>query len=389
MKKDPAIFLLAIGQTLAWASIFYIFPALLLRWEQDLGWSKADLTAAITLAVLISAMTSPLSGRVIDRGLGAPMIGLSAILGGIGLICLSGVTEKWQFYAVWIVIGLAMAGCLYEPCFALVTRARGANAKRAIILITLVAGFASTISYPTTYSLAEHFGWRGAVQVIAVVMICGAAPILWVATRLLEARHTPPPQPADGPEPSRAFLRRPAFWFLAIGFACIAVVHGAALHHLLPLLNEKGISDEMAVLAASFIGPMQVAGRLAMMASERYLSNHGVTIAAFGVLGLSIILLLFSATSPAFISGFVILFGSAYGTVSILRPLLAREILGERNFGAKSGALALPFLAGAALAPYLGSLIWALGGYDLMLSSVLGVMVLGCLCYWFAQRVSR
>ena len=41
------------------------------------------------------------------------------------------------------------------------------------------------------------------------------------------------------------------------------------------------------------------------------------------------------------IFGFVVLFGSAFGTVSILRPLLTREILGQRNFGAKSGVLAM------------------------------------------------
>ena len=37
LKKriDVEIYLLAIGQTLAWASIYYIFPAFLLKWEQD------------------------------------------------------------------------------------------------------------------------------------------------------------------------------------------------------------------------------------------------------------------------------------------------------------------------------------------------------------------
>ena len=46
-----AILLLAIGETLAWAAIFYSFPAMLLRWEADLGWSKAELTGAVTLGV--------------------------------------------------------------------------------------------------------------------------------------------------------------------------------------------------------------------------------------------------------------------------------------------------------------------------------------------------
>ena len=186
--RDPAILLLAIGQTLAWASIYYVFPALLLRWEQDLGWSKADLTAAITMAVLVSAVASPLTGRIIDRGYGATLMAGSALLGGAGLDrALSFVAELWQFYAVWLVIGLAMTGCLYEPCFAIVTRARGAKARDGIVLITLVAGFASTISYPTVYTLAEAMGWRATIQVLAVVVIAAVVPILWYGGRLLDA----------------------------------------------------------------------------------------------------------------------------------------------------------------------------------------------------------
>ena len=389
MFRDPAISLLAIGQTLAWASIYYVFPALLLRWEQDLGWSKAELTAAITIAVLVSAVVSPFTGRIIDRGQGALLVGVSALTGGVGLILLSFVVAQWQFYTVWVLMGLAMTGSLYEPCFALVTRSRGGNAKQAIILITLVAGFASTISYPVIYSLSESLGWRGAVRILAAIVIFVVAPVLWTGVRKLEASRTERPKVIEEVEQSRTFLKLPAFWSLAFGFAFLAMAHGAVIHHLLPILDERGLSAEMAVLAASFIGPMQVAGRLAMMASERHLSVHGVAIAAFTVMGLSIVMLLFSASSPAFLSGFVIFFGSAAGTVSILRPVIAREILGETDFGAKSGALALHYLTGAALAPFLGSLLWNIGGYDLMLATLLGVVALGCLFYWNAHRLMK
>lgn len=99
MHRDSAIYLLALGQTLAWATIYYVFPALMLRWEQDLGWSKVELTAAITIAILVSAAASPMTGRIIDRGYGATLVGTSALIGGIGLILLSFVVEQWQFYA--------------------------------------------------------------------------------------------------------------------------------------------------------------------------------------------------------------------------------------------------------------------------------------------------
>ena len=389
MFRDPPIVLLAVGQTLQWASIFYIFPALLLRWEHDLGWSKADLTAAITIAVLVSALASPLAGKIIDHGKGPVMLAGSAVLGGAGLLILAAVAARWQFYAVWFLIGIAMAGCLYEPCFALVTRARGKDAKQGIILITLVAGFASTISYPVTYALAEHLGWRGACVTFSAIVVLVAVPITWVGACRLEQSRKLPDAPPSAAAAGRGFLGRRAFWFLALAFSCTAMAHGAALHHLLPLLDEREVPPQTAVLAASLIGPMQVAGRLAVMASGSYLSHNAVAVLIFGVLGAAVLTLLASGISLAFLLAFVVLFGSAWGAVSIVRPLLARDILGEEDFGAKSGALALPFLAGSALAPFLGSLIWEAGGYDALLIVLIGVTGVGLGLYLAANRAAR
>ncbi len=389
MFTDRAVLLLAVGQTLAWAALYYVFPALLLHWELDLGWSKADLTGAITLAVLITALFSPLAGRIIDRGHGAALMAGSAALGGLALALLSAMTALWQFYALWACIGLAMSGCLYEPCFVLLTRARGGAAKRGIIFITLLAGLASTISFPSAHMLVAGVGWRLTVMLFGGVAIGAVAPLLWLGARLLEAERDPVrPETADDHPAPRSFLRRPAFWLLAVSFFAIATVHGATLQHLLPYLDEIGLPADLAVLTASCIGPMQIAGRLAMMASERVTSHHGIAVAAFAMLGGAVILLLASARLPLLLPAFVLLFGGAYGTVSILRPLLTRDILGARNFGAKSGAIALPYLVGAATAPFLGALIWGIGGYGAMLGLLTLVAALGCGCYLAAHRLS-
>ena len=109
------------GANAGMAGLFYTFPALLLRWEMSFGWSKAELTAAITLAVFVSAFVAPLAGKIIDMGKGHIMMTLSTVLGGLCLIALSMVTELSQFYVVWGLMGVMMAGSMYEPCFALIT----------------------------------------------------------------------------------------------------------------------------------------------------------------------------------------------------------------------------------------------------------------------------
>ncbi len=361
---------------------------MLLHWEASLGWSRADLTGAITLAIFMSAFCSPLYGRLIDAGKGALMMTAASVLGGLCLMGLSLVAELWQFYLLWAVIGVCMAGSMYEPCFALITRARGAEAKRSIIFVTLVAGFAGTVSFPVAHSLVLAFGWRTAVLCFGLTAILVVAPLMWFGASAVEAlgAHRHIGNPYQG-SIERSFLYSPVFWFLAIGFGFVAVVQGATLHHLLPILSERELHPDVAVVAISFIGPMQVAGRLTMIAAERRVSIHGIAIACFALIALSMVMLIGAGVTPVLLIAFVILFGGAYGVVSIIRPVIARNLLGERQFGAKSGGLALVYLVGSASAPFLGALVWSSGGYDLVLPGLIVLAVTGLGLYALAHRI--
>lgn len=89
------------------------------------------------------------------------------------------------------------------------------------------------------------------------------------------------------------------------------------------------------------------------------------------------VLLFLSSFGLAVAIGFAVVFGSGYGMVSIIRPVIARDLLGDDNFGAKSGLLAFFYLLGSAAAPYAGSLVWAAGGYDLLITMLCGLSFLG------------
>ena len=389
MLRDRAIVLLALGQTFIWAGLYYIFPASLVRWEADLGWARTDLTFAIALAILASAIASPFTGRLIDRGYGAVLMGFTAATGGVCLIILSSISALWQFYMLWLVIGVCLAGCLYEPCFAIVTRARGAQAKRGITAITLIAGFAGTVSFPLIFYLSEAVGWRLTFVFVGAAVILVIAPILATGANLLGENPDPPKVVGDYESKSKGLTKQPTFWALGLGFALLAVVHGATLHHLLPLLNERGVNAEVAVFAAASIGPMQVVGRLLMLGTDRFFSHRSFTLIAFGVMAVSVAILKGTGTDLRGIGLAVILFGSAYGMVSILRPILARDVLGEANFGAKSGALALLYLAASAGSAWFGAWLWGLIGYDAMLLVLLVFAAAGATLFEFAHRMSR
>ena len=396
MTNNRPIWMMALSQTIVWAGIYYMFPAMILRFEAATGWTKTELTTVFTIAMGISALASPLAGRLIDRGHGPAVLTGSTALGGVAVAGLAAVETIWQFAALWAVLGFAMAGGLYIPCFSLVTRVRGASARGAITRITLIAGLAGTVSFPTAHLMSDLLGWRGALLVFAGAILTLAVPLTHRATRRLEAEHRARRASKDvGADPSTisptttdraGFLRHPTFWLLAVCFAGLALTHGVCITHMLPILEERRIDPDLAVLAASSVGPMQVLGRLMMLAVERRLSSRAITMACFVALMLAVIALLAAEASPLLLLPFVFFLGSGAGVTSIMKPVVTRDILGEADFGAVSGALAVPFLAAFALAPVAGSLLWEAGGYDLVLMALLAVAGVGLAAFVAASR---
>lgn len=385
------VWLLAAAEIINWASLFYIFPALLAVWERELGWSKAELSGAFTLALLTAALCAPIAGRFIDRGKAPIVLPGCVLLGATGLLALSQVTQIWQFYAVWLVMGIAMAGGLYEACFAFVTHIFGAESKRIITVIALVAGLAGTVSFPSANALTEVIGWRGALVVFAVAVACISAPLMWIASsRAAPAKPEPQAQiqPTQGSHLGRV-LHMPVFWLLGFAFSMIALAHSVILTHLLPLLEDRGIHKETAVLAAAMIGPMQVTGRLLMMVIERHTSIALIASLSYVLMALAALMLFGVAAAATLIVGFVVLHGAGYGVTSITRPVVVAEFLGRDGFGAISGSLAIPFMGLFAAGPLIAALIWQVGGYDLVIGAAFMASICGLTSFLSAAYLTK
>ena len=378
---------LAIAETIIWAGCYYSFAAFILIWEQDFGWSKMALAGAFTSALVFSALLAPAIGRQIDLGRAKLVFTLCIGAGAILLFLLSRVTQYWQFLFLWSLIGVALAGMLYEACFSVITRCLGSDAKWAITIVTLIAGFAGTLSFPLAHYLTEFFGWRTALVIFSVVVLVIAMPLARIGCHNAEvlggARTIK--QKGNG-EIAAAILHQPAFWLLAIAFTTLALNHGAFISHLLPILHERGIDAETAVLAASMIGPMQVSGRLALMASERHASIFAVAGICFVAVGLAAISLLFAGNAIWLLAIFVILQGAGYGLVSVIRPVITAFVLGQDGFGTKSGMIALPYMLGFAAGPTFAALLWRVGGYDLVIISSIVLVLAGFATLQIARR---
>ena len=358
-----AVWALAVGQTLGYACVFYIFAGLILLWTRDLGWAKSTLATGPLLAILISAALAPVMGRLVDRGHGPAVLSGGAAIGALALAGMALVTTPAQWLAVWALGGVAQAACLYEVCFAFLIRALGPGARAAIIRVTLVAGFASTLAFPAFAAVGGAFGWRVAVWGAAGLMGLVVAPLhLWGARAL----NTAPRAGAGRPAPRAPVWRIPAFWLLALVFALVSLNHWMVTSYLVPVFVAQGQPESLAVLAAACIGPAQVAGRLVLLRFEARIGNARATVFTVSALIAAALMLMGSGMGAAMVLAYVTLQGAAMGVMTILRPVLIADVMGPDNYGAVAGAIQMPALVAGAVAPMLGALLiegpglWAL-----------------------------
>jgi MFS family permease len=362
--RDGPILAFMVAETVIWASIFYSFPALVLHWQGEFGWPATAALGAFSLALALQGLAAPWVGRAIDRGLAPWGFALGNVGALAGLAALTQVQSLAAFYAVWAWLGLMMGFTLYDACFSIVTRARGAQARAAITAITLAAGFASTLTYPLTATVTAAAGWRASVWVLAGLVLILVLPLATFAARHLEreaAARTPAPVATDAPRLRTS--ARPGYWPLAGGFALTSLGVGIVLSNLMPLMAALDVPETLAILAASTIGPAQVAGRILLILAGARVAAQRVVLGAFVTLATAAVLLGASAALPALALVFAVAQGVGNGVISILRPVVIREVMGEAGFGESAGAVARLSLFAFALAPGLGAVLADLLGY--------------------------
>ena len=388
-------FPLALSQTIVWASTFYLFPALLAVWESRTDWTKSELTGAFALSLLFIAITSPLIGKLIDRGYGVHAI-IFCTAGVVpGLLVLGFATSLWQFYLGWIWIGCCMGGALYEACFGLITRHYGLSARPVITRITLIAGLAGTVSFPAANFLAENYDWRVAVFTAAASVLLLALPLVVYGLNTLTKNVPVPPTPTSPTPPASESESsgatnttiRHALILIALGYTMVTISHTMILTHLVALLAERGIMA-FAIFVAATIGPMQIVGRLIMVVGERHITTPFATLVCYSGMSVAALCLLFGAASRELIFGFAILHGASWGTLSILRPILTRQKLGALGYGHNSGRIAALGWLGSAFAPFGGALLWQLGGYNFLLATSAILSIGGVLTLLLLARVA-
>lgn len=370
---------LCVTQIVSWGVLYYAFPVLSTTITADTGWSLTTISAAFSAALVVSALVGIPVGKVLDRRGPRAVMTAGSVLAAVSVALIATAPTLALFTAGWLLAGAAMAGVLYQPAFAALTRWYGPQSLGALATVTLVAGLASTVFAPLTAALNTYLGWRSTYLLLGAGLLVVTVPLHFTVLR----RSWPADNHHDHADTTTrdynaAVVRTSEFRLLTVGLTLASLAMYSALINLIPLLLERGVSASWAAWALGLGGLGQVAGRFGYTLTAHRLTVRTSTAAVFGLSAASIAALAFLPGPLAVIIALAVLAGVARGISTLLHATAVTDRWGPRSYGQLSGILSAPVVLASALAPLAGAgLATVTGSYPMTYAGLAAMAALG------------
>jgi MFS family permease len=338
------------AQLVSWGISYYLIGIFGEKMVAELGWTRPIIYGGFSFALVVMGGASPLIGRAIDRYGGRYVLAGGSVCCAIGCAALARSQTVFGYYVAWLLLGLAMRSTLYEAAFAALVRIGGRQARGPIAKITLLGGLASTCFWPIGHTLSEVFGWRGALNVYALVALAIIPLYLAIPSGRYqdEANSGVRPRPASPPSSAKG---------VAILYALLAMLsnglNSALSAHMVGILSELGLAAALAVTASSLRGIGQSAARLADVLFGGRLDPIVLNLMAAFVMPLCFVVGLASGQSLAAAMAFTFFYGASTGILTITRGTLPLVLFDTTTYGAHVGKLLVPSFLFAAASPLL------------------------------------
>jgi len=385
-----------VGMGLSYAMFtVFVFGTFVGPLQAEFGWTRAELSFALSMTNIAIVIASPCVGLVIDRfGVKRTLIP-SLIMMGIVVGSMSLLSENiWHYYALYFLIPFLGAGSLPQS-FSRVLIAWFAK-RRGIALGISLSGFGVGAALIPYYAqlMIDSYGWRMAYVGFMIAIFCVSLPM---TIFLLKEKPEELGLRADGNnadddddlsldesiiDPNSGMTASAAaktknYWLILFSFMLVGVGITSVLAHLVPMLIDRGIAPQKAAWCMTSLGLGLIFGRIfAGYLMDRFFAPY-VT-AAF-LLGLIIgIMILASGTSSVLVFVAAILVGMATGSEISEIAYICSRYFGQKAFGQIYGFMFSAFQLGSAFgAPLLGAYYDKMGDYIGALWLVAAVVFIG------------
>lgn len=380
------------------------FPPIL----SEFGWERGVTAGAFSFGFVISAMVSPLIGRLMDRSGPRAVMELGVVLMGGGLLLAPLTTRPWHLYVTIGVLVGAGSVCLGYSGFSQFLpnwfiRRRGL----AIGMAFAGVGIGSVTLLPWVQHMITQTGWRAACTAMGLLILIVLAPINLLLRKrpedigLLPDGDTAPHASAAKPvsnivDPvwastewtlTRA-MRKARFWWLAAGFFFGLYSWYAVQVHQTKYLLEIGFSSDVAVWALGAVSLLGIPGQIALGHISDRIGREGVWAVSAAGFAITFALLIALKASPVLALVYVMVVAQGalgYGITSVMGAIVL-EIFQGPHLGSIFGTIMLVGLCGGAAGPWVTGVLYDVtGSYTAGFSLGIAASVLSALAMWLAS----
>jgi sugar phosphate permease len=375
--------------------------------EHEFGWSRATISLAVSVNLLLYGLMGPFAAAFFDRfGIRRTMV-TALLLLAVGVSSTTLMTQPWHMVLIWgVVVGCGAGMTAYSLSATVVNRWFTTSQGTVMGVMTASAATGQLVFLPLLASLTHHHGWRVAALTIASAA-CVVLPLVLVLMRNNPKDVGVLPYGETGESGQSALtsehniginpfqvalngLRRGVhsrdFWLLAGSFfICGASTNGLIGTHLIPACFDHGIPEVRAAGLLAIMGVLDLVGTtLSGWLSDRYNSRY-LLCWYYGLRGLSLLGLPFALGGPEWgLSAFAVFYGLDWIATVPPTVRLTADAFGRENVGVMFGWIFASHQVGAALAAtFAGTVRTYLGDY--MIAFILS----GIICLLAAGLVLR
>ena len=347
---------------------------LIIPFEAEFGWSRATISFAIGVNLLLYGAVGPFAAAIMDRFGVRRTMSLALAVTGCGVALTPTMHESWQLLLLWgVVVGLG-TGFLGWYLSAYIA-ARWFRARQGVVMGVLTASNAAgqLVFLPTMAWLTANAGWRTMCLVLTAIVLGFVPVLLWLMRDRPEdlglapygATQADPPAPPAGNPITAAFrglsegARSRDFWLLAGSyFVCGASTNGLISTHLIPACVDHGLTEVAGASLLATTGLFAfVGGTASGWLSDRW-DNRFLLFWYYGLRGLSLIYLPFAFDMSFYgLSLFSIFYGLDWIATGPPTARLMSGIVGLERTGMMIAWITVIHQVGGAGAAFLGGMM--------------------------------
>jgi MFS family permease len=363
----------------------------------EFGWSRALISSAFSLAMLVCGMSSILQGRLSDRFGPRVVMAVGGVFLGIGYLLMSRVSHFWHVYLYCtVIIGFGISG---TDVVMLSTTSRWFLRFRGLVTGIAKAGTGvGMLVMPLLLNgLIVRYGWRGTFLSLGILSlltyVCLAQFLvrdpgkmgLWPDNEK-RVSHVPGPEPEKGLNTEQA-VRTMSFWTICIAYILALFCLATMLLHVVPHVIDMGFSSTSGARILSTLGAVSILGRFVMGGTADRIGTKSVLVICFMCLTMGLFWLQISDRYWMMVV-FAFLHGFAHGGFfAIVAPITA-EYFGTRSHGELFGIVTFVSTFGAAAGPILAGVVFdASGSYQMVFRIMTGVSIAGLGCAMSLKRI--